>query len=123
MKDWVENDGSGTAGIYRVYEDGTISDQYKEEPVEQAATTDTKVVTSADDAAALLKEHLNIKDNKDLIVGTAEDSEKDKNGTYYYVTLKSESAMANGGTGTAGIYRVYENGTVVDAYADTSENN
>jgi hypothetical protein len=118
VKEWVENGGSGTAGIYRVYEDGTIIDQYTEEPVEQ---TETKVVTSPNDAAELLKEQLNIKDNKDLIVGTAEHSEKDKNGTYYYVTLKSESAMAKGGTGTAGIYRVYENGTIIDAQAEAAD--
>jgi hypothetical protein len=123
VKAWVENGGSGTAGIYRVYEDGTIIDQYTEEPTEQAETTDTKVVTSPDDAAALLKERLNIQDNKDLIVGTAEDSETDKNGTYYHVSLKSESAIAKGGTGTAGIYRVYDDGTIIDAYTDNAIEN
>jgi hypothetical protein len=123
VKAWVENGGSGTAGIYRVYEDGTIIDQYTEKPAEQAEKTDTIVVTSPDDAAALLKERLNIQDNKDLIVGTAEDSETDKNGTFYYVSLKSESAMAKGGTGTAGIYRVYEDGTIIDDYADKTNGN
>ncbi|WP_170829656.1 hypothetical protein [Terribacillus halophilus] len=51
---------------------------------------------------------------------TGGDAEQDEYGTYYYVTIKSRSAMENGGTGSVDIFRVYEDGTVIDVYAEAA---
>lgn len=118
VKSWVENGGSGTADTYLVYEDGTIIDQSARYASQEK--TNTMLIGTADEAINLVIERFDYYDDDFLIDSTGGPPEKDENGTYYYVSVKSESAIANGGTGSVGIYRVYENGTVIDAYAEAA---
>lgn len=45
----------------------------------------------------------------------------DGTGIYYTLVLKSKSMIKNGGSGTAGIYRVYEDGTIIEEYTEGSQ--
>lgn len=118
VKSWVENGGSGTADTYLVYEDGTIIDQSARNAPQE--TTDSKLVGSADEAINLVIKQLDYYDDDFIIDSTGGDAEEDEYGTYYYVIVKSKSAMENGGTGSVGIYRVYEDGTIIDTYAEAA---
>ncbi|PAD35737.1 hypothetical protein [Terribacillus saccharophilus] len=118
VKSWVENGGSGTADTYLVYEDGTIIDQSARNAPQE--TTNSKLVGSTDEAINLVIKQLDYYDDDFLIDSTGGDAEEDEYGTYYYVIVKSKSAMENGGTGSVGIYRVYEDGTIIDAYAEAA---
>lgn len=118
VKSWVENGGSGTADTYLVYEDGTIIDQSARNASQE--TTDSKLVGSADEAINLVIKQLDFYDDDFLIDSTGGDAEEDEYGSFYYVIVKSKSAMENGGTGSVGIYRVYEDGTIIDTYAEAA---
>lgn len=48
-------------------------------------------------------------------ISMVEDSSgTDANGAYYVIALHSKSYESQGGTGTAGIYKVYQNGKVIE---------
>ncbi|PAE07385.1 hypothetical protein CHI12_11340 [Terribacillus saccharophilus] len=115
---WVENGEAGPAVTYLVYEDGTIIDQNARNASQES--TVTKVVGSDDDAIKLVTEQFDFYDDDFIIDSTSGNVEEDDYGTYYYVVVKSKSAMENGGTGSVGIYRVYEDGTVIDTYAEAA---
>jgi hypothetical protein len=44
----------------------------------------------------------------------------DGTGAYYTLVLKSKTMIEGGGSGTVDIYRVYEDGTIIDEYAEGS---
>ncbi len=66
-----------------------------------------------EDAFALLKEQEDF--NEDLALEYAT-YHADEN--YYELVIVSKSLQSQGGSGTVGIYHVYEDGTIVDTYAD-----
>jgi outer membrane murein-binding lipoprotein Lpp len=84
---------------------------------------DLKAVGSSDEAVALLSNNLGITENEDLEFDLTAGGEvtMDGTGNYYTLILKSKSMIENGGSGTAGIYRVYEDGTIIDEYAEGSQ--
>ncbi|PAD21407.1 hypothetical protein [Terribacillus saccharophilus] len=84
---------------------------------------DLKAVGSSDEAVALLSNNLGITANEDLEFDLTAGGEvtMDGTGNYYTLVLKSKSMIENGGSGTAGIYRVYEDGTIIDEYAEGSQ--
>ncbi|MFP7254940.1 hypothetical protein SFC02_11620 [Terribacillus goriensis] len=45
----------------------------------------------------------------------------DGTGIYYTLVLKSKSMIEDGGSGTTGIYRVYEDGTIIEEYTEGSQ--
>ncbi|PAF16853.1 hypothetical protein CHH69_07335 [Terribacillus saccharophilus] len=84
---------------------------------------DLKAVGSSDEAVALFSYNLGITANEDLEFDLTAGGEvtMDGTGNYYTLVLKSKSMIENGGSGTAGIYRVYEDGTIIDEYAEGSQ--
>ncbi|MFD1019633.1 hypothetical protein [Thalassobacillus hwangdonensis] len=69
-------------------------------------------VTSGEDAIALLKKELDMEQNEDIqfddMGGTVQSDEK---GSYYTIKLVSQEIHESGGSGTVGLYQVYEDGT------------
>lgn len=83
---------------------------------------DLKTVVSADKAAALLSNYLGMTENEDLEIDmTGGQVTMDGTGAYYTLVLKSKSMIESGGSGTVDIYRVYEDGTIIDEYAEGSQ--
>jgi outer membrane murein-binding lipoprotein Lpp len=83
---------------------------------------DLKAVCSADEAAVLLSNNLGMTENEDLEIDTTGGQvTMDGTGAYYTLVLKSKSMIESGGSGTVGIYRVYEDGTIIDEYAEGSQ--
>lgn len=83
---------------------------------------DLKAVGSADEAAVLLSNNLGMTENEDLEIDTTGGQvTMDGTGAYYTLVLKSKSMINSGGSGTVGIYRVYEDGTIIDEYAEGSQ--
>lgn len=84
---------------------------------------DLKAVGSSDEAVELLSNNLGITENEDLEIDLTAGGEVTMDGTgiYYTLVLKSKSMIESGGSGTAGIYRVYEDGTIIDEYTEGSQ--
>lgn len=66
-----------------------------------------------EDAFALLKEQKSFNENLALEHATYHADE-----SYYEMVIVSKSLHLQGGSGTVGIYHVYEDGTIIDTYAD-----
>lgn len=70
----------------------------------------------------LLSANIGITENADLVIDpTGGGVTMDGTGNYYTLVLKSKSMIEDGGSGTAGIYRVYEDGAIIDEYAQGSQ--
>lgn len=69
-------------------------------------------LTNATAAEEYLKQKLNLNNNNDI--GLVNDSTgTDEKGTYYVITVHVKSYELQGGTGSAGTYKVYQNGNIV----------
>lgn len=82
-------------------------------------TTDTSNIhiSSGTTAIEYLKRQLEMDNNDDIAFNDIGGALKtDKTGSYYTIKLISKSIRENGGSGTVGIYKVYQDGTY------TSEN-
>lgn len=69
-------------------------------------------ISTGTSAAEYLKHQLKMDGNSDIEFDDMGGSPTtDKTGSYYTIKLISKSAREKGGTGTAGIYKVYQDGT------------
>lgn len=74
----------------------------------------TVKISNATEAENYLKQQLGYSNNSDVVPGNdPEYNGTDQNGQYYTVSLVSMSDKLHGKTGSMGIYRVYEDGTIV----------
>ncbi|TGB02478.1 hypothetical protein [Halobacillus salinus] len=86
------------------------------EPVEDTpqAEEESKTIANGQEAIDYLAKELDKSDNEDIVFddlgGT---TETDRQGTYYTIQLSSKSLQEDGGSGTVGVYKVYENGDYV----------
>lgn len=88
--------GSGTIGLYKVYQDGHFTENEAAIPNDQ-------------EAIKLLKEQLKT-DNNDVGFAVLGPLKEDEEGRYYLIKLRSASLAQNGGSGTIGLYKVYQDG-------------
>ncbi|MBM7621928.1 ABC-type uncharacterized transport system auxiliary subunit [Bacillus tianshenii] len=116
------NETNGNAGQK---ENSTATDNSEHEGSEDVGTEekDTKTKTtegsvsivSSADAIEYLKHVLELEDNGDIVFddmgGTLE---KDDSGSFYTIKLVSKELQKNGGSGTVGVYMVYEDGTYME---------
>lgn len=83
-------------------------------------STEVKI-TNMDEAIRHLKnvlkenEEVNIEDTE-FIGGDGDSYKTDEKGKYFEIILKSKSLQQDGGSGTIGIYKVYEDGEYELAY-------
>lgn len=71
-------------------------------------------INNATEAENYLKQQLGYGDNSDVVPGNDPAyNGTDQNGQYYTISLVSMSDKLHGKTGSMGIYRVYEDGTIV----------
>ncbi|WP_417898144.1 hypothetical protein ABN702_18070 [Bacillus haimaensis] len=90
----------------------------QEEPADksESETTEGSVnIASSADAIEYLKHVLELEENEDIqfddMGGTLE---TDNSGSFYTIKLVSKEMQKNGGSGTVGIYMVYEDGTYME---------
>lgn len=75
-------------------------------------TTNKTHISSGPAAAKYLRHQLKMDHNDDIVFSDmGGDLKTDKTGSYYTIKLTSKSLQNNGGTGTVGLYKVYQNGT------------
>ncbi|WP_085521991.1 hypothetical protein [Tuberibacillus sp. Marseille-P3662] len=77
-------------------------------------TTDTSNIHLSSETAAIeyLRRQLEMDNNDDIAFNNIGGALKtDKTGSYYTIKLISKSIRENGGSGTVGIYKVYQDGT------------
>ena len=100
-----ENGGSGTVGLYKVYQDGTYQLSSK------SSTTSSTDITSETAAIEYLKSELKMESNSDIEFSNIAGSlQSDDGGSFYKIQLTSKSIQENGGSGTVGLYKVYQDG-------------
>ncbi|MGD6830600.1 hypothetical protein ACQCT5_00465 [Sutcliffiella halmapala] len=101
------------------------SEEDEEEPTEsqeepagdsESETTEGSVnIASSADAIEYLKHVLELEENEDILFddmgGTLE---TDDSGSFYTIKLVSKEMQKNGGSGTVGVYMVYEDGTYME---------
>lgn len=81
-----------------------------------AAAAKTKI-SSGSAAIKHLRHQLKMDNNKDIAFSDMGGELKtDKKGSYYTIKLTSKSMQNKGGTGTVGLYKVYQDGTYKLAY-------
>ncbi|WP_052948590.1 hypothetical protein [Bacillus sp. TH008] len=69
-------------------------------------------ITSGSSAIEHLKSKLKMENQDDIVFDDmGGDLETDGNGSFYTVELTSKSLRKNGGSGTVGLYKVYQDGT------------
>lgn len=68
-------------------------------------------ITNETMAENYLRQKLNLNNGISLV---NDSSGSDNNGTYYLISLHIKAYELQGGTGTAGIYKVYQNGRVIE---------
>jgi hypothetical protein len=90
----------------------------QEEPAgesESETTEGTVKIASSFDAIEYLKHVLELEENDDILFddmgGTLE---TDDSGSFYTIKLVSKEMQKNGGSGTVGVYMVYEDGTYME---------
>ena len=73
--------------------------------------------SSGSEAIDYLRKELDMENNEDIVFGdTGGDLEKDSYGSYYTIVLTIKSWREAGGSGTAGIYKVYQDGKYESKY-------
>ncbi|SDL96414.1 hypothetical protein [Sediminibacillus halophilus] len=81
---------------------------------EAAATTNERsnpAITDGEAAITYLKQQLEMKENEDIVFDDLGGKLKeDEAGSYYTITLTSKAIEQDGGSGTVGVYKVYQNG-------------
>ncbi|MGM0837225.1 MAG: lipoprotein [Bacillota bacterium] len=105
-----EDEGSAT--------EAAESEHKEEEPAgeSESETTEGSVnISSSADAIEYLKHVLELEENEDILFddmgGTLE---TDDSGSFYTIKLVSKEMQKNGGSGTVGVYMVYEDGTYME---------
>ena len=81
----------------------------------------TILFSSGSEAIDYLRKELDMENNEDIVFGDmGGDLEKDSYGSYYTIVLTIKSWREAGGSGTAGIYKVYQDGKyeLAFGYAD-----
>lgn len=126
----VEDNGGEEAAASTQKEDGKsatgatgseeeeVAESKDETPADQSEskTTEGSVnIASSADAIEYLKHVLELEENEDILFddmgGTLE---TDDSGSFYTIKLISKEMQKNGGSGTVGIYMVYEDGTYME---------
>lgn len=99
-----QNDTSISSSLEEPTESTSSNSQ---ESVESTPSTPENVINSEEEAFIFIKEETGIEaDNKDIVYEVLE-SDDDS----YTLKLISQSLQEQGGSGTAGIYKVYKDGT------------
>ncbi|MCA1318299.1 hypothetical protein LC085_00120 [Bacillus tianshenii] len=90
-------------------------DGSEEKDAETETTEGSVSIVSSADAIEYLKHVLELEDNGDIVFddmgGTLE---TDDSGSFYTIKLVSKELQKNGGSGTVGVYKVYEDGTYME---------
>ncbi|TCP21701.1 uncharacterized protein DUF4309 [Scopulibacillus darangshiensis] len=80
-------------------------------------TADTTHISSGTAAAKYLRHQLKMDNNHDIAFSDmGGDLKTDKSGSYYTIKLTSRSMQKKGGTGTVGLYKVYQDGAYKSEY-------
>src|SRR5690625_213499 len=99
--------------------DDTDSKQGKRAKSTSKESTNTKI-ENMDEAVEHRKEELGASDEVNIndteFIPNDESPKTDDKGTYYIISLESKSLKEKGGSGSVGIYNVYENGEYELAY-------
>lgn len=80
-----------------------------------STSTVSSTIDSPDKAIDHLKQQLNNSDDIEYVALT-DTPKTDEAGAYYEIKLMSKSIIKQGGSGTVGIYKVYQDGTYKLAY-------
>lgn len=89
-----------------------IGDDQKVDHVNLTPATDQTNISSGAAAIEYLSHELDLDNNDDIAFSDmGGDLKKDKAGSYYTIKLTSKSMQEEGGTGTVGLYKVYQDGT------------
>ncbi|BBN97636.1 MULTISPECIES: hypothetical protein [Sporolactobacillus] len=76
------------------------------------STASSSFVANTDEAIQVLKTHLKEGQDSDISFNAlGKDKKKDSTGFYYLIREESKELVERGGSGTVGIYRVYEDGS------------
>lgn len=109
----VEDNGGDEAAASTEIEDESNATEAAES---ESETTEGSVnIASSADAIEYLKHVLELEENEDIVFddmgGTLE---TDDSGSFYTIKLVSKEMQKNGGSGTVGVYMVYEDGTYME---------
>lgn len=105
---------TGNYELHFVIGDNPVIDGFDQTVNHVNLTTGTNKthLSSGTAAAKYLKHQLKMDNNEDIVFSDmGGDLETDKTGSYYTIKLTSKSMQKKGGTGTVGLYKVYQDGT------------
>ncbi|MEN2768611.1 hypothetical protein [Ornithinibacillus xuwenensis] len=104
-----ENDVDESSSNKSSSEDEEEGSNEKDESVESQSSN--VEISSGSSAIEYLKRQLQMEDNEDIEFNDMGGELKtDDNGSYYTIVLTSKSMRESGGSGTVGLYKVYEDG-------------
>lgn len=102
-----QSESSSSSSLEEPAESSSSSSESSEETTESTPSTSENVINSEEEAFTFIKEQTGIEaDNTDIVYGLLESDENS-----YTLRLVSQSLREQGGSGTAGIYKVYKDGT------------
>lgn len=94
--------------------------EYSSQTSNEQTTESNIVVNSSEDATKLVSDKYG--DGGNLVFGLfAEGIQTDEYGNYYLIAGSSLRAIEGGGNGTAGRYRVYEDGTIIEGFSASDD--
>lgn len=89
----------------------TVSRQSAQASTSQSSSIENVKISSGQAAINYLLDQLKLNNDSDVIPSDMGGSlSTDSEGAYYMIRLVSQSMRAQGGTGTIGVYKVYQNG-------------
>jgi len=101
------NEQSESSSSSSLEEPAESTSSSSEETTESTPSTSENVINSEEEAFTFIKEQTGIEaDNTDIVYGLLESDENS-----YTLRLVSQSLREQGGSGTAGIYKIYKDGT------------
>ncbi|WP_407370594.1 hypothetical protein [Carnobacterium sp.] len=102
-----QNESSSSSSLEEPAESTSSSSESSEETTDSTPSAPENVINSEEEAFAFIKEQTGIEaNNTDIVYGLLESDENS-----YTLRLVSQSLREQGGSGTAGIYKVYKDGT------------
>ncbi|MFE7062973.1 hypothetical protein ACFVAD_12565 [Sutcliffiella sp. NPDC057660] len=111
----AEESATEAAGSEEDEEKPAESQEESADESESDTTEGSVNIASSADAIEYLKHVLELEENEDILFddmgGTLE---TDVSGSFYTIKLISKEMQKNGGSGTVGIYMVYEDGTYME---------
>lgn len=75
------------------------------------SSAESQSLDNVSSAENYLRQKLGLNNDVSMV---EDNSGTDTNGSYYVIALHSKSYESQGGTGTAGIYKVYQSGKIIE---------